>query len=188
MPEMNAVSRFFVNLSASRRARRTLRWLRSGVSVPASARCLELGCGNAAFALRFVDAFHPAEYVATDFDDRQLEEARRSVARVYPGRPPTGLSLRTADMLDLPDDPATFDLVFAFVSIHHTGTSHHDPSQVGRALTGIDRVLRPGGLLVYQEFLHTKLIRSWLAERGYAIEREKRRFRLESVVARKPGH
>ena len=88
MTEMNAVSRFFVNFSASRRAVRICGWIRADVPIPSSARCLEIGCGAAALAARFVDEFHPSEYVATDFDPRQIGEADRQVRRRYAGPRP----------------------------------------------------------------------------------------------------
>jgi ubiquinone/menaquinone biosynthesis C-methylase UbiE len=185
MPEMNAVARFFVNFSARRRSRRNYEWMRREVPLPAGSRVLEIGCGNASLAVRIVDGSRPTEYVATDFDPRQIEQARRTVDAWYSGHPPPTLVLRTADMTHLEDAPSTFDAVLAFLVIHHAGATHHDFSRVPLALSEFERVLRPGGLLVYQEFLHKEPIRQWLTEHGFAIERIRRRWRLESVVARK---
>jgi len=185
MPEMNAVSRFFVNLSATRRAARVSEWIRSAVPLPKAAQCLELGCGSGTLAVRLVDAFEPARYVATDFDPRQVDEARRRVARHYRGRPPASLELRPADMLALPDGEESFDVVLAMVALHHASPTHGDFSRVPQALSEVRRVLRPGGLLVYEEFLHKEPIRQWLTGHGFSVEQVRPRWRLESVVARK---
>ena len=187
MPEMNPISRFFVNFSAARRARRTLSWVRGALTIGPGAECLEVGCGNGGFAVRFIDAFRPGRYVATDIDPHQIAVAGESVRRAAPSGPPPSLELRTADVLRLPFDDRSFDLAFAFLSIHHASPTHHDFSQVPAALSELDRVLRPGARLVYQEFLHREPIRRWLTDHGYAVERVDRRWRIESVVARKPG-
>jgi ubiquinone/menaquinone biosynthesis C-methylase UbiE len=186
MPEMNVVSRFFVNLSARRRARRAYARVRADAPIPAAAVCLEIGCGSGEFAARFVEGYQPAQYVATDFDPRQLDVARRTLQLRFSSGPPSSLVLREADMLKLPFAEASYDVVLAFVTIHHASPSHHDASRVPEALSEIDRVLRPGGLLIYEDFLHLELIRKWLSDRAYTLVRVRRRWRFESVVARKP--
>jgi SAM-dependent methyltransferase len=188
MSEMNAVSRFFVNLSAARRASRVTGWIRAEVPIPPGARCLEIGCGNAALGVRLIDTFHPSLYVATDFDPRQIREAGRLVQRRYSGNPPAALVLRTADMLRLDEPSDAYDIVLAMVSLHHASPTHGDFHRVPQALSEIRRVLRPGGRLVYEEFLHKDAIRHWLLEHGFEIDRERQRWRLETVAARKlPG-
>ena len=187
MPEMHAVSRFFVNRSAARRARREYRWIREEVQVPYGSRCLEVGCGNGDMAIRFLEGFRPVQYLATDIDPTQLRAAQLRVQKRYPGAVPSALVLREANMVSLPFTPDSFDVVLAFVTIHHSGPTHHNFSTVPQALSEFDRVLVPGGLLVYQEFLHKDAIRKWLTDHGFVIERVRRRWRLESVAARKPS-
>ncbi len=185
MSEMNFVARFFVNRSAARRSERRAAWIRQNARVPAGASCLEIGCGVGALAARLVDTLHPAKYVATDLDPRQLEEATRSLSQRYRGPPPPTLELRRADMLRLPFPDASFDVVLAFVALHHASPVHHDFSQVPRALGEADRVLRPGGLFLYSELFHQEAIRKWLTDHGYSISGVQRGWRLESVVATK---
>ena len=187
MTEMNPVSRFFVNQSATWRSRRTYGWVRTDVVVPESVTCLEIGSGSGEFAARFVRGFRPFRYVATDVDPHQLEVAKATIRKRLQSELPPSLVLREADMLHLPFDPRSFDLIFAFVAIHHASPDHHDFGSVPQALSEIDRVLRPGGQIVYQEFLHKAAIRDWLHRHQYEILRLHARWRLESVVARKPS-
>lgn len=187
MAEMGGIGRFFVNRFNARRNARVCGWFRANVSLPEGASVMEVGCGNGDLAARIVDGLRPARYVGTDLDPRQLDAARRHLAERYPGGLPPALSLREADMLHLPFPAESFDALVAVVSIHHASEDHRLPTNVPRALAELDRVLRPGGALAYEEILHKDLIRAWLAEHGYAVSVVDRGFRRESVVARKPG-
>ncbi len=187
MSEMNRVSRFFVNRFNARRSARISAWVRGNATLPADALCLEIGCGNGDLASRLVDGLRPARYVATDLDPRQLEAARKHLAPRYPGGLPPSLEFREADMLHLPFADGAFDAVLAVVSIHHATPNHHESGEVPHALAEIDRVLRPGGALLYEEILHKDLIRAWLRDHGYALSGIQRGVKRESVVARKPG-
>lgn len=185
MAEMHFLARFITNVSAARRNRRRYDWIRSTVSFPPGATFLEIGCGNGDMAARIVDGVRPARYVATDLDARQLDAARRNLSRRYPAGVPAALELQPADMLHLAFPSESFDAVFAFLTIHHVGESHHDFTRVPEALAGFDRVLRPQGYLVYEEFLHKDRIRAWLTEHGYSLLATRTHRRQEAVVARK---
>ncbi len=185
MAEMKRISRFFVNTFSARRNARIYDWLVQNLSLPAGAECLEIGCGNGDMAARIVDGMHPARYVATDLDPHQLESAKRHLATRYPNGIPPALELRTADMLRLPFADASFDAAFAFVAIHHASPSHHDFTNVPHALAEIDRILRPRGILAYEEIEHKQGIRSWLIERGYVLAGIERGWKREAVVSRK---
>jgi ubiquinone/menaquinone biosynthesis C-methylase UbiE len=187
MAEMNRISRFFVNRFNARRNARIYGWIRESVSLPQGAACLEIGCGNGDMAARVVDGERPARYVATDLDPHQLDAAKAHLATRYPGGIPSALELRAEDMLHLSFPDASFDAVLAFVAIHHASPNHHDPAGVPHALAEIDRVLRPGGVLVYEEILHKERIRGWLAEHGYALSGIQQGFKREDVVAKKPA-
>lgn len=186
MAEMNAISRFFVNRFNARRNARIYGWIRDHAALPPRAVCLEIGCGNGDLAARIVDGLRPERYVGTDLDPRQLDSARRHLTERYPTGLPASLELREADMLRLPFPNGSFDMVVAIVSIHHASPNHHDPAQVPSALAEINRVLRPGGALVYEEILHKDMIRSWLADHGYTVAAIERGLKRESVVARRP--
>lgn len=183
MTEMNAISRFFVNLRTGRASRRRYQWLSRSLRLPPHASCLEIGCGNGDFAARLVDGLAPERYLATDLDPRQIEAARRHLSRLYPHGLPTALDLQTADMLALPFPGDSFDAVFAFNVLHHTSAEHGDFTNVPRALAEVDRVLRPRGNFAYQDFLNTEKIRAWLTGRAYTIAAMERRWRREIVLA-----
>lgn len=187
MTEMNALSRFFVNLRTGRASRRRYQWLRGKLHLPPHAGCLEIGCGNGDFAARVVEGLLPEHYLATDLDPRQVDVAQRHLSRLFPQGIPAALELRTADMLALPFPDSSFDAVFAFNVLHHTSAEHRDFSNVPRALAEVDRVLRPRGNFAYQDFLHTEKIRAWLSGRGYAIPAMERRWKREIVLAIKTG-
>ena len=187
MAEMGRVSRFFVNAFGGRRNGRVVEWLTSNLALPPGATCLEIGCGNGDMAHRIVEGLRPSRYVATDLDPRQLEAARRHLASTYPEKLPAALELRTADMLSLPFASASFDTVFGFYSLHHADAQHRAFVNVPKALEEVNRVLRPGGRLVYVEIVNREKVRAWLLERGYRIEALSRRWTGESVVAAKPA-
>ena len=186
MSEMNSIERFFVNRSAARRSLRRCDWIRRNVTIPVDAVCLEIGCGAGEMAARFVEGFQPARYIATDLDPRQLKEAGRNLKSKHPAETAARVELRTADMLHLPFPDGSFDLVLAFVAIHHAGPKHRDFTNIPQALSEFRRVLRPGGVLLYSEFFHKEPIRQWLADHGFSISGVERGWRLESVAARKP--
>ena len=187
MAEMNAVSRWFVNHLKSRANARLYAWVHGHVALPPASVCLEVGCGNGNMAVRIMDGMGPSRLVATDLDLVQMEAADRFARAHYPSGVPSGLEFRPADMTRLPFPNEGFDAVFAFATLHHAGTSHRDASHLEEALGEIERVTRPAGLLVYEEFLHKARIRSWLDGHGYSILEERRGFRRELVVARKPA-
>ena len=89
-------------------------------------------------------------------------------------------------MVHLPFPPAAFDAVLAFESLHHAGPDHHDFDRVRDALAEIDRVLRPGGAPLYEDFVRTDRLRSWRTDHRYAIGAVVRCHRHDGVIARTP--
>jgi len=185
MAEMNPISRWFVNHIKGRANSRLYAWLHEHLVLPPASICLEVGCGNGNMAVRIMDGMGPSRLVATDLDLHQLQAAGRLIQRHYAGGLPTGLELRAADMLRLPFPDRGFDAVFAFASLHHAGGGHRDASRLPEALAEIDRVLRPDGVLAYEEFFHRDRLRQWLLDHGYRFTAQERRWRRERIVARK---
>lgn len=185
MPEMNPVARFFVNTFTGRVNRRRYRWLAAHLRLPSTATCLEIGCGNGDLAARIVEGLGPSRYVATDLDPLQVEAARKHLAHRYPGGLPASLEVREADMLQLPFPDSSFDAVLAYTVLHHASPTHRDFTKVPTALAEVDRVLRPRGSALYEEFLHKESIRSWFRERGYALVADAGHWNRETVILAK---
>lgn len=99
------------------------------------ARVLDAGCGTGEYACWF--AARGADVVGLDLSEESLAQARRFAD----GHSIGGVQFRVGSVLDLPFDPASFDLVYCTGVLHHTP----DPSGGFRELA---RVLRPGGKLL----------------------------------------
>jgi SAM-dependent methyltransferase len=91
---------------------------------------LEVGCGTGEFAARMVSALPQAEVVAIDQSERLVE--------VTASR---GVTVRLADVQELPFGDDAFDVVAALWMLYHVPDLH-------RGLAEIARVLRPGGTFV----------------------------------------
>lgn len=111
--------------------------LHAGTTFPAGSRVLEVGCGVGAQTVHLVAANPEAHLVAVDVSDDSLAHARARVAAHAPG---ARVQWRRADLFDLPFADAAFDDLFVCFVLEHLP----DP---GRALTGLRRVLRPGGTI-----------------------------------------
>jgi ubiquinone/menaquinone biosynthesis C-methylase UbiE len=98
-------------------------------------RVLDLGCGAGHTALNI--APKAAEVVAVDVTQEMLDVA----AGLARERGLANVRFERADVLALPFDDATFDLVTSRYSAHH----YADPA---RALAEAARVLRPGGRML----------------------------------------
>lgn len=110
--------------------------------LPHRARVLEIGCGRGVALPVLDDRLEPVELIGLDIDGVLLAEARERVRNTC-----TCATLVEGDVRDLPFEVARFDLVIDF------GTCYHVSDTVeGRraALCEVARVLRPGGLFVYE--------------------------------------
>jgi SAM-dependent methyltransferase len=93
---------------------------------------LDAGCG-AGYGSELINQAGAAGVMAIDVSETALELARASVSE--------GVTCRSGDVMALPFDDATFDLVVCFEVIEHVD----DPE---RALDELSRVLAPDGLLL----------------------------------------
>jgi len=105
-------------------------------------RVLEIGCGQGAGTESLLRAPGAERIVAFDYDPEQVRRARMRHLR----RGTKAALLFQADGERLPFADAQFDVVVEFAILHHM----HDWRQ---ALREVARVLKPGGLFVYEEFL-----------------------------------
>ena len=96
-------------------------------------RVLDIGCGMGRHSILFAEnGFHVTAMDTSGYAVSQLRDLADE----------RGLDMRcdVADMVDLPYDDGSFDCVFAYLSVSHT-----DSTGFGRILSGIRRVLVPGG-------------------------------------------
>jgi SAM-dependent methyltransferase len=98
---------------------------------------LEIGSGTGYLSLNLMQLGLIERLVATDISPGMLHELAARAARL-------GLDVRTeaTDAERLHFDDQSFDLVFGHAVLHHL-------PDLGRALVGFHRVLRPGGTLVF---------------------------------------
>ena len=120
--------------------RSTVGWLWSAACGPPVGRVLEIGCGQGDGVREIVRRFRPRAVDAFDLDEAQVERARARLAA------PLGAELRLwvgdAERIDAPD--ASYDAVFELTIFHHVPGWR-------RALAEVRRVLRPGGVFLFEE-------------------------------------
>lgn len=94
---------------------------------------LDLGCGLGRHAIYFA---------RKGFRVSALDLSQYGVDHLKKWACGEGLNVRAvaADMLDMPFDDSSFDCLLAYHSMHHT-----DGAGIRRVISGIGRVLRPGG-------------------------------------------
>lgn len=166
MARMNRWLLWVINRRNRRRSERLVDRLGPILSVGPTSSVLELGAGAGGLSAALYDRYHPARVVITDFDEHQVDAARRALARRY-GTVPPAIELGTADALSLAFPTASFDLVVAIGVLHHVEARHRDYERRPAALAEIRRVLRPGGTFVYTEFTRTAEVRATLTELGF---------------------
>ena len=93
-------------------------------------RVLDAGCGVGWGSALLVQA-EASEVIGVDLDPEAVEDARRRVPAA---------TFVVGDLLDLPFEDDSFDVVVCFEAIEHTGDTE-------RTLDQLSRVLRPNGLL-----------------------------------------
>jgi len=116
------------------------------ITLPADARCLEMGCGQGVTTRLLVERLG-ARLVATDFDADQVAAASSRLHDLG-----EKVDFRVVDARDMPFADQCFDAVFSF------GVLHHLIRDWRRALSEASRVLEPEGWFVCTDLLAP----SWL--------------------------
>ena len=111
-------------------------------------RVLEIGCGRGVGAEIIFERFGAAEVDAFDIDPDMVARARRRLARF----PAERLRLFVGDAAAVEAEDASYDAVVDFGIIHHVPGWR-------RAVAEVARVLRPGGLFLFEEVTRRALSR-----------------------------
>jgi ubiquinone/menaquinone biosynthesis C-methylase UbiE len=138
--KMRAIEKRFVNSPdhSDRVAREAERRVRELDPQPGE-RLLDVGCGNGAAALRLARMLG-LDVVGVDVDPEQIGAATLAAVNT------PGARFVVADASDLPFPSGHFDIVYTNKTTHHV----HDWQQ---AIAEMARVLKPGGHLLYNDFV-----------------------------------
>jgi ubiquinone/menaquinone biosynthesis C-methylase UbiE len=137
--KLNVFEKVLVNNPLAHLAlRATCRRLRQMAGGARFERVLEIGCGDGAGALAIAAAFEVGALDAFDVDEAQVALARERL------RARDGVRLWTGDAERIDAPGGAYDAVFEFKIFHHVPDWR-------RALAEVGRVLRPGGLFLFEE-------------------------------------
>lgn len=142
--KMNALERLLVNnpVRTWMLRRLALDLLDHNTACLSGKRILEIGCGQGAGTELLLRDCGADKVFAFDFDPRQLERAKHRHRANGIG----GISLFVGDGERLPFADGQFDAIVEFAILHHMPGWRLAVSEIARAL-------RPGGIVVYEEYL-----------------------------------
>jgi ubiquinone/menaquinone biosynthesis C-methylase UbiE len=168
--KLNTIERAVMNnpVRAAHQHRREAAWFRrlAGGDL-AGQHVLEVGCGRGVGAEVILDRLGASEVTAFDLDDSMVELARRRLQ----GRP---VSLSVGDVCDIAQASGSIDTVVDFGIIHHVPNWQD-------ALGEIARVLRPGGLLLFEE-VPRHVLETWTF-RTFTVHPRQNRFEGDEFAA-----
>jgi ubiquinone/menaquinone biosynthesis C-methylase UbiE len=173
--KLNAIERVAMNnpIRAAHQHHREAAWFRrlAGGDL-AGQHVLEVGCGRGVGAEVILDRLGAAQVTAFDLDDTMVELARQRLQH----RPVT---LSVGDVCDIHQPAGSHDTVVDFGIIHHV--PHWQ-----QAIAEIARVLRPGGLLLFEE-VPRHMLDTW-AFRTFTVHPRENRFEPEEFAAELARH
>lgn len=140
---LNAVELALVNNPIRQKLlRRTVGWMYDAARAPEVSRALEIGCGQGDALPEIARRFAPQSLDAFDLDAGQVARARRRAQDRVGPELALQLWVGDAEQISAPDEH--YDAVFEFTIFHHIPDWR-------RALREVRRVLRPGGLFLFDE-------------------------------------
>lgn len=173
--KLNSVERAFVNnpVRAAHQHHREAAWFKrlSGGDLSGQ-HVLEVGCGQGVGAEVILDRLGAEKVTAFDLDDAMVDRAQR---RLH-GRP---VSLSVGDVCDIEAPAGSFDTVVDFGIIHHV-------PRWQESIAEIARVLRPGGLLLFEE-IPRHMLNTWVF-RTFTVHPRENRFEADEFGAELARH
>lgn len=173
--KLNSIERAAMNnpIRAAHQHRREATWFRrlAGGSL-AGQHVLEVGCGRGVGSEVLIDRLGAERVTAFDLDDSMVELARK---RLH-GRP---VELSVGDVCAIEQPAGSVDTVVDFGIIHHV-------PEWQDAVSEIARVLRPGGLVLFEE-LPRWVLDTW-AFRTLTVHPRENRFDADEFAAELARH
>jgi ubiquinone/menaquinone biosynthesis C-methylase UbiE len=103
-------------------------------------RALEIGCGRGIGIEIILNQFGAEHVFAIDVDPAMVARAKSRLSKLSPGR----IEIAVGDITAIQAPDASFDAVFDFGAMHHVPVWED-------AVREIRRVLKPGGVLIFEE-------------------------------------
>jgi ubiquinone/menaquinone biosynthesis C-methylase UbiE len=173
--KLNAIERAAMNnpMRAAHQHHREATWFRRLAGGALSGQhVLEVGCGRGVGAEVILDRLGAAKVTAFDLDESMVELARK---RLH-ARP---VSLSVGDVCAIAEPTGSVDTVVDFGIIHHVPDWQ-------LSLAEIARVLRPGGLLLFEE-IPRHVLDTW-AFRTLTVHPRENRFEAPDFAAELARH
>ncbi|GGS40491.1 SAM-dependent methyltransferase [Streptomyces sp. JS01] len=150
----------------------------AGGPLPPGSRAVEIGCGSGYGTRMILDRFRAARVDAIDLDETMVAKARYRLAD-RPGR----VRLAAGDATDLKSafgaEDGSYDAAFDFAIIHHIPDWRS-------AVAEIARVLKPGGMFVFDEVTSHALARP--SYQKLFVHPTRDRFSAQEFLAELPHH
>lgn len=173
--KLNAIERAAMNnpIRAAHQHHREAAWFRRLAGGTLSGQhVLEVGCGRGVGAQVILDRLGAARVSAFDLDESMVELARK---RLH-DRP---VSLSVGDVCDIAQPAHSVDTVVDFGIIHHVADWQ-------QSVVEMARVLRPGGLLLFEE-VPRHVLDTW-AFRTLTLHPRENRFEADEFAAELSRH
>lgn len=127
------------------------------LKVSGKKKILDLGCGMGTTLLRIVKEYKDAElYMGIDFSDKMIEQAKESAGSLD-GDERKKVGFFVAEVCELPYMDEQFDFILCECVLNLV-------SDRAKAMNELQRVLAPGGIFVYTDFISYKPVPTEIRE------------------------